>query len=102
MPGDAAESYLIEMVTTDDAEVRMPKDKPPLSEADGENAARVDRRRAAVGSRASRSRPHDYEPPLRPRRPELPPAVDGRTNPIDRILDAYLAGARRCAAGAAR
>ena len=32
----------------------------------------------------------DYEPPLRPRRPELPPAVDGRTNPVDRILDAYL------------
>ena len=44
----------------------------------------------------------DYEPPLRPRRPELPPAVDGRTNPVDRILDAYLKRARRAAAGAAR
>lgn len=32
-----------------------------------------------------------YEPPLRPRVVELPPVVDGRTNPIDRILDAYLA-----------
>ncbi|MEW4452436.1 DUF1549 domain-containing protein [Bremerella sp. JC817] len=32
-----------------------------------------------------------YEPPLKPRRPELPPAVAGRTNPIDRILDAQLA-----------
>ncbi len=31
-----------------------------------------------------------YEPPLKPRRPELPPAQNGRTNPIDRILDAEL------------
>jgi len=32
-----------------------------------------------------------YEPPLRPRRVELPTAVAGRTNPVDRILDAHLA-----------
>jgi hypothetical protein len=32
-----------------------------------------------------------YEPPLKPRRPELPVAVKGRTHPIDRILDKYLA-----------
>jgi len=31
-----------------------------------------------------------YEPPLKPRTPVLPAAVDGRSNPIDRILDAYL------------
>lgn len=31
-----------------------------------------------------------YEPPLMPRRPELPPAMDARENPVDRILDAYL------------
>lgn len=31
-----------------------------------------------------------YEPPLQPRMPTLPAVVDGRTNPIDRILDAYL------------
>jgi hypothetical protein len=38
-----------------------------------------------------------YEPPLRPRRPELPPAVDGRENGVDRIVDAYLQkhGAKR-------
>lgn len=33
-----------------------------------------------------------YEPPLKPRRPELPPVVDGRENAVDRILDAYLKG----------
>ena len=32
-----------------------------------------------------------YEPPLKPRRPVLPAAVNGRANPIDRILDKYLA-----------
>ncbi len=32
-----------------------------------------------------------YEPPLKPRMPVLPAVVDGRSNPIDRILDPYLA-----------
>ena len=31
-----------------------------------------------------------YEPPLKPRMPNLPAAVVGRSNPIDRILDQYL------------
>ena len=32
-----------------------------------------------------------YEPPLKPRKPELPAARNGRTHPIDRIIDNYLA-----------
>lgn len=31
-----------------------------------------------------------YEPPLKPRRVDLPPIVDGRQNPVDRIIDAYF------------
>jgi hypothetical protein len=31
-----------------------------------------------------------YVAPLKPRRPELPPAHDGLTNPIDRVVDAYF------------
>ncbi len=31
-----------------------------------------------------------YEPPLKPRTPELPAARNGRTHPIDRIIDNYL------------
>lgn len=31
-----------------------------------------------------------YEPPLKPRRPELPPIVEGRSHPIDRIIDRYF------------
>jgi len=32
-----------------------------------------------------------WEPPLKPRRVELPPATDGRDHPLDRIIDQYLA-----------
>lgn len=32
-----------------------------------------------------------YEPPLKPRQPELPPAVEGREHPVDRLIDAYFA-----------
>src|SRR6516165_9252504 len=31
-----------------------------------------------------------YVAPLKPRRPDIPAAHDGMTNPIDRILDAYF------------
>jgi len=34
--------------------------------------------------------PQAYEPPLKPRRPELPPVIDDHSNPIDRILDNWL------------
>ncbi|HEV3025708.1 MAG TPA: DUF1549 domain-containing protein, partial [Pirellulales bacterium] len=32
-----------------------------------------------------------YDPPLAPRRPELPRAVDGRNHPVDRLVGAYFA-----------
>jgi hypothetical protein len=32
-----------------------------------------------------------YEPPLKPRAPELPPAVEGREHPVDRLVDAHFA-----------
>lgn len=35
--------------------------------------------------------PRTYEPPLKPRRPELPPAKAGRDHPLDRVLDFELA-----------
>lgn len=31
-----------------------------------------------------------YEPPLKPRRPQLPPVTGGRSHPVDRIVDADL------------
>src|SRR5688500_14767853 len=32
IPGDAANSYIVEVVTSDDVETRMPLEKPPLAE----------------------------------------------------------------------
>jgi len=88
-PGDADGSYLIELVTSDDPEERMPQKSPALSAQD------VATLRAWINAGMPWEEGYTfsketYEPPLLPRRPELPPPVDGRTNPIDRILDAYL------------
>ncbi len=89
--GKSGASALIERVTATDADLRMPPaDEAPLSP---EKVALLKRWIDA-------GLPWDegfafvapaYEPPLRPRQVTLPPAVDGRTNPIDRILDHYLA-----------
>jgi hypothetical protein len=94
VPGDSANSYLIEMVTAADPEIRMPKEKPPLPE----EAVKKLRDWIDAGlpwEAGFTFAPRDYEPPLRPRRPDLPPAVDGRTNPVDRVLDAYLSEHKR-------
>ena len=90
-PGKAGESRLIELITSSDPEDQMPpKDRPRLA---GEEIS-VLRRWINEGLAWQESftfARQQYEPALKPRRPELPPAVDGRDNPVDRILDAYLA-----------
>ena len=88
-PGKAAESHLIDLVTTDDKELRMPKDKPALSAADVK-ALRDWINEGLPWEAGFTFALREYEPPLLPRRPELPPVVAGRENPVDRILDAYL------------
>jgi hypothetical protein len=90
-PDAPSDSYLLELVTSDDPEAQMPPSDRPRVPAE---EIAVLRRWIAQGL------PWDeeftfaistYEPPLRPRRVDLPPSVEGRTNPIDRILDGYLA-----------
>ncbi|MEQ9070171.1 MAG: DUF1549 domain-containing protein, partial [Gimesia chilikensis] len=86
-----AASYLLELITSQDPEMQMPpKGKPRLS------AKEV----ATLKQWISKDLPWEagftfgkqaYEPPLKPRRPELPAAVDNRTHPIDRLIDYYLA-----------
>ncbi len=90
LPGKPEESHLLELIrSTDKKEQMPPADKDRLS------AAEV----ATLQQWITEGLPWDdgisfapiaYEPPLRPRRPELPAAVDGRNNSIDRILDADL------------
>jgi uncharacterized protein DUF1549/uncharacterized protein DUF1553/cytochrome c len=88
-PGKAADSHLMDLVTSDDKKERMPKGKPALSAADAKTLRDwIDEGMPWEAGFTFATR--EYEPPLRPRRPELPPAVAGRENGVDRILDAYL------------
>jgi hypothetical protein len=88
-PGKARDSRIIELVTSDDKEERMPKDKPPLSASEIKTLRDwIDQGMPWEAGFTFAIR--QYEPPLRPRRPELPPAIRGRTNPVDRLLDSYL------------
>ncbi|WP_164102839.1 DUF1549 domain-containing protein [Candidatus Laterigemmans baculatus] len=87
-PGD---SYLLELITSSDPDLQMPP-------ADHERLSGLEvavLRRWIVGGlpweEGFSFGATAYEPPLHPRLPELPPVVAGRTNPIDRILDNYLA-----------
>lgn len=90
VPGKSSESSLIAVVVSRDPDTQMPPQGSRLTEK------QVSQLKAWIDA----GLPWDegfvfqkpsYEPPLLPRRPELPPAVDGRLNPIDRILDADLA-----------
>ncbi len=89
--GDPDTSHMIELVESTDLDFQMPPADRPRVSAD---EIKVLRRWIESGL------PWDadftfaiqtYEPPLRPRSPQLPPPSDGRDHPIDRILDAYLA-----------
>ncbi|TWT34291.1 DUF1549 domain-containing protein [Blastopirellula retiformator] len=91
IPGDVEGSYFLDLIQSDDPDMQMPpKDRPRLSPDEV----------ALLQRWVTSDMPWEpgftfgdkfYEPPLLPRRPELPPVVDGRENPIDRIIDAYLA-----------
>lgn len=88
---NVAESRFMELVRSTDAEDQMPpRDKPRLTADEIKTLERWLESEATWESGFSFA-PTAYEPPLKPRRPELPPAINGRTNPIDRILDNWMA-----------
>ena len=87
--GKSAESELIKRLTSNDPDVKMPPEGPRVP------AEKVAILKAWIDAGLPWERgftfgPRPYEPPLKPRRPELPNATDGRTHPVDRIIDAYL------------
>jgi hypothetical protein len=88
VPGNSEESYLMERVAAADPDERMPPEGKPLTQKEiALFRAWIDQGLAwQPGFTFNESR---YVAPLRPRRPELPPAVDEQENPIDRILSAY-------------
>ncbi|PQO44271.1 DUF1549 domain-containing protein [Blastopirellula marina] len=91
LPGDVDGSYFLELIESDDADMQMPpKDRPRVSAEEIALLKRwvtVDMPWEAGFTFGEKF----YEPPLLPRRPELAAATGGRENPIDRIIDAYLA-----------
>ncbi|WDI43873.1 DUF1549 domain-containing protein [Bremerella sp. P1] len=90
VPHNGEPGELLARVTTDDEFTRMPPEGDPLSS----DQIKLLKRWVESGvpwEPGFTFGEKIYEPPLKPRRPELPPAVAGRTNPIDRILDAQLA-----------
>lgn len=88
--GKSAKSKFIEVLTTKDADSQMPPKGARLSpEKIALLKAWIDG--GAQWDEGFAFKKPAYEPPLKPRRPVLAKAVKGRTNEVDRILDAYLA-----------
>ncbi len=87
IPGKPDESWLIELVTSNDPDEQMPPRKQPRLKPSELATLKRWIAQGMVWEPGFSFAERRYEPPLLPRRPELPPAVDGRTNPIDRILD---------------
>ena len=89
-PGKPDASKLIELILATDKEIQMPpEDQARLTVAEIATL----RKWIADGvpwDDGFSFAPVAWEPLLKPRRPDLPPIVDGRENPIDRILDADL------------
>jgi mono/diheme cytochrome c family protein len=90
LPGNSAKSPLIAAITSKDPEKQMPPKGTRLS-PEKVKLLRDWIDAGAVWEEGFAFKKPAYEPPLKPRRPTLPPVVAGRTNPVDRILDADLA-----------
>ncbi|MFM7181509.1 MAG: DUF1549 domain-containing protein [Verrucomicrobiales bacterium] len=88
--GKGEDSVMIEAMLSDDKVDRMPPKGPRVPPEDIEFVRRwIDEgMKWEPGFTFGKDA---YEPPLKPRNPELPPARDGREHPIDRIVDHYLA-----------
>lgn len=88
--GKSAASKLLAVVKSRDPNEQMPPEGERLTEKEVRLLADwIDAGLPwEAGFTFAKSR---YEPPLKPRRPELPPVQNGRSNPIDRIIDAELA-----------
>ena len=90
VPGASATSELVARITSDDPDYRMPSDGEPLPpEAVAVLKAWIDE--GAPWEPGFAFKGTVWEPPLALREVVLPPAIDGRTNPIDRVVDAALA-----------
>jgi mono/diheme cytochrome c family protein len=87
-PGSRADSSLLDRLTVDDPEVRMPLNAPALSTAEIDTIRRwIDA--GLPWQKGFSFKKDSFRAPLKPRRPELPITPSQEANPIDRILTAY-------------
>jgi hypothetical protein len=89
-PGNAKDSLLMEVLLSDDRTERMPP-KGPRVPADQVELIRKwidDGMHWEPGFTFGKEA---YEPPLKPRNPEIPAAIEGRGHPVDRFVDSYFA-----------
>ncbi|QJE95496.1 DUF1549 domain-containing protein [Luteolibacter luteus] len=87
--GKAAESTFLEAILSDDKSERMPP-KGARVPAEQVEVLRKWIDEGMVWEPGFSFGKGSYEPPLKPRHPELPPVVDGRDHPVDRIIDRYF------------
>lgn len=86
--GDATQSEIIARITSDDLDYRMPSEGDPLPP----EAIAVFKQwitEQAPWEPGFAFQRTTWEPPLRLREVALPPAEEGRANPVDRIVDAF-------------
>lgn len=88
--GDAAGSLLIKVVQSSNSDDQMPPKGDRLTPAEIAHLKNWIQE-GAVWTDGFAFQAPAYEPPLHPRRPNLPEARDGRTHPLDRWVDAELA-----------
>jgi hypothetical protein len=89
-PGSSAKSRLLAAVVSRDPDIQMPPKGARLSPKQVSVLEQWINSGAAWDEGFVFQKP-SYDPPLKPRRPALPPVVEGRTHPIDRLIDADLA-----------
>ena len=89
-PAQPEKSLILKLVATADEDLRMPPKGKGLDAKEIETLTAWVLAGAAWEPGFSFTKAA-YEPPLRPRIPVLPAAVNQRANPLDRIIDHYLA-----------
>ena len=90
VPGKPADSKLLGAVLSKDPDAQMPPKGPRLT-ADETSKLNSWIAAGAPWTEGFSFKKPVYEPPLKPRRPKLAMAHGGRTNLVDRILDARFA-----------
>lgn len=83
------ESLLLEVVSTEDEDLRMPPKGPGLTKDEVTLLKQWVEEGLPWEAGFAFKKPA-YEPPLKPRRVNLPAAMEGRENPVDRLVDAYF------------